>query len=402
VNKPDFIQAYLDWAGESECPAEYLKWSALSLMAAACGNRIYTTRQIGSRVVRVMPNLYIILVGPSGNFKSFALSCVREILSGCNYRGTLNLYDGHVTASGMFDAMKTTVWTQDAEGNRTKVERPWKKHFYLLNDELANDVGSIDFADMFVKALTRMYLLTPFDDRTRTSGHVHIEDYSLNWFAATTADWLIKSITKDALLAGFLSRVIMVNQGYTGRRIWEGRRHANWSGLYEFLVNRIDELMVMQGCVSMTDDAIRVAKSWYLTREDAGKDDPTMGSWRRQYDMSLKLSLLLALARFHTKIDDDDLTEAQEMTEQIVSWQKEVVPDIIRGQRNTHEMTMLNLIRARSTVKRSILSKYAYDRFGMRSSEVDQLVRTWIDANFIAEVKRPRSKGGVHYVSTGR
>src|SRR5690349_8969539 len=117
MSKPDFIEAYLEWCGESECPTEYLKWSALSLLAAACGNRIFTTRNIGSHEVSIVPNLYIILVGPSGNFKSFALSRIETILRSTDYAQVINLYNGHVTAPAMYDAMKSTFWVTDKDGN---------------------------------------------------------------------------------------------------------------------------------------------------------------------------------------------------------------------------------------------------------------------------------------------
>lgn len=402
MSNPDFIEAYLEWCGESECPTEYLKWSALSLLAAACGNRIFTTRNIGSHEVSIVPNLYIVLVGPSGNFKSFALSRIETVLRSTDYAQVINLYNGHVTAPAMYDAMKSTFWVTDKDGNRKKVEKPWRKQFYLLNDELANDVGSIDFADLFIKSLTRMYLGSPFDDRTRTSGHIHIENYSINWFAATTSEWLIKSISPDALLAGFLGRVVMVNQSYTGRRIWSTDSDPAWHRLFDYLTNRITELYDTSGCVPLSQHALRVAKSWYFSREEPDPNDHTMGSFRRQHDLSLKLALLLALSRHATEISDDMLVEAQDMTDQVVRWQREIVPDIVRGKRLTNEMRLLTFIRNRGSVKRHILAKHAYEKYNMKAGELTGLLGTWMNAKLIVEVPKPRNQGGTEYHATSK
>lgn len=402
MKKLDFIAAYLDWCGESECPTEYLKWSALSLLAAACSNRIYTTRNIGSHEVQIVPNLYIILVGPSANFKSFALSRIELILNGTDYSQILNKYNGKITAPAMYDSMKSTWRIRDETGKFKVVEKPYRKQFYLLNDELANDVGSIEFADLLIKSLTRMYIGGPFEDYTRTSGHVEIKDYSVNWFACTTPEWLIRAISTDTILAGFLGRTIFVNQGYSDKRIWESVVNPKAAKYYEYLTNRITELYDSYGCVPLSDHALRVARSWYFSRETPDPNDHTMGSFRRQCDISLKLALLLALSRHVGEIDDDMLVEAQDLTEQAIKWQKEIVPDIVRGQRMTNETRLLTEIKIRGKMKHCDIAKKAYDRFNMSASVFRGIVNTWVETGLIEAQHNPRSKGGDIYVATNK
>src|SRR5579859_6090522 len=122
----------MEWCGETEAPPEYLRWAALSLLAVSCSDRIYTLRRFGNLELKVVPNLYVILVGPSANYKSFAMERIQDVLDCVDYRSSFSLFNGHVTAAGMLDVMNSEHWATDADGKRKKEDRPWNKHMYLL------------------------------------------------------------------------------------------------------------------------------------------------------------------------------------------------------------------------------------------------------------------------------
>ena len=139
-----------------------------------------------------------------------------------------------------------------------------------------------------------------------------------------------------------------------------------------------------------------------MERETPHGDDFTMSSWRNQYDLSLKLATILAVSKHSSYIDDEMLATAQDLTENAVMWQKQLVPSILRGLKGSNEHSLLETIKERGMVKRSFLSKRALSRFNMKSIELDQIIRTWVDAGLIVEVRKPRSQGGISYVSTGK
>lgn len=402
--EPNFIEAFIEFCGESECPRAYLEWTAYSLLAACCGNRIYLPYRIGNQPIKIYPNLYVMLLGPSGNYKSFAISRVQTILASVDYSKRLNLYSGHVTASGMYDAMQTLkrVRNKDTQTVETTTLE-WLSQFYLLNDELANDVGSVEYADLFIRALTKLYHLGPFDDRTRTSGHIHLENYSLNWLAGTTIEWLIMAITRHTLLSGFFGRTVTVHCNYEPRWIYpyDAKKPADWDILFQYLAARCDELLDTKGPIKLTAEAIRVDRSWYMSREKPTGNDPTMQASQRQHDLGLKMGLLDALARHRDYIDDEMLARAQDLTKQVVQWQREVLPSIQKGTHGAPSDRILQFILAKGRISHTALFKYAYDKFGMRAFELESLIRTWLDAGHLSEVPQMRSKGGAIYVAKG-
>jgi hypothetical protein len=396
-NSPDFITAFLEWCGESEAPTEYLRWCAFSLLAAACGRRIFTPRGLGRDTV-TYPNLYVMLVGPSGNYKTYSLRRVIKILEGTSYADKLNLYAGHVTHSGMYDAMRITERKKDKEGNVISVTYPHRKHFYLLNNELANDVGNLENADQLIRALTELYDMGPFfDDRSRSAGHVHIEEFSINWLSATTPEWLMKSITKDAFLGGFFGRLVMVYEGYTNRRIMQIPPNPKEDTLYKYLTKRIDEIFFMHGAINRTPEAIDVEKEWYESREDVDEADYTMSSWRRQYDLVLKMEILLALSRHKKVVDADDAVEAIQLVQKVARWQQEFLPTLQRGIANVRVEELFRWLKVRRKCTRTELTRIAYSRFGMRAQELEQVVRTWLEAELVEAEERPRRNGGTIY-----
>jgi len=362
---------------------------------------------IGNSSIKIFPNLYVMLVGPSCIGKSFAMSRIQTILQTVDHSETLNLYSGHVTASGMFDAMRTAERRKNPEtGKLEVVSMPQNSQFYLLNDELANDVGGVEYADLFIRALTKLYHLEPFDDRTRTSGHVHLENYSLNWIAGTTVEWLILAITRHTLLSGFFGRTVTVYQDHGSERIYPFRRKrpANWDTLYDYITTRVAELLATSGPVRLSEDARRIDESWYMTREMPTANDPTMQSSKRQHDLSLKLATLFTLARGGDTVAAETLAEAQDLTSQVVRWQRTILPSIQKGVHGSPTEKALEYLRQRSGdgqwVAHAALYKFAYDKYGIRSPEMEITLRTWLEAGIVEQNSLPRSKGGTQYRAT--
>ena len=390
----DFIETYRKWLGKSEAPAAYVEWCALSLIAACIGNRVWLPYKIGNREMKKYGNLYCMLVGPSGNFKSYAIDSVEEVLRGVELERRINIYRGHITNSGMYDAMRTVRRKKNRKtGEYETVDLPHAGQMYLLQDEIASDIGNIEYADALIRALTKMYHGGVFDDATRTNGHVHLEGYSINWLSGSTLDWLVLSVSPATLNGGFFGRTVIVHSDYSEDVIYPGdiQRPANWDSMYAYLTGRVDSLLGMRGPVRLTPAACAVDREWYLTRvrPTAGVSDPTMQSSRRQHDLSLKLALLLALSAEQLEVDDECLARAQEMTNQVVKWQRQVLPSIQKGSHGTPQEVLLEAICGASNgLTHNKLYEASYRRFGMRAASVDDLVRTWQQAGMIVESKR--------------
>src|SRR5229473_4195841 len=74
---PDFITGFMDYTKNSESPTNFHLWAACSSIAAALQRRVFL--KWGHQTI--YPNLYIILVGPSGQSrKSEPVTIAREFI----------------------------------------------------------------------------------------------------------------------------------------------------------------------------------------------------------------------------------------------------------------------------------------------------------------------------------
>lgn len=398
LNNPDFITAFREWCGETEAPESYIQWAALSLLAASCGNRIYTKRQFGNDFFKVVPNLYVVTLGPSSNYKSFAQKKVFRILDAIDYSESLSVFRGHITMAGMVDMMNSEHWMTDADGTRHKSVQLWKKHLYLINDELAACAGNAEFADLFVRYLTAMYFGDCFEDATRTHGHVKLQDFTLNWWATTTVEWLVRSVNPDNLEAGFFRRIIAVNADYSHKRIWRPRVNPKTNVLFEYLCKRVEELLITTQYIKWTDEADRIAHNWYMSLEEPAIDDRIGSSYRDQIGLVVKLAVLLAVSQHQTFIDDEIVSDAISLSNQTLKWKRQIEPLLTRGVKGRTEDDLLSLIQARKQIQRTALTKAAYNKH-VKAGELKGLLDTWIQAGLIEEHRRAPNKGGIVYVA---
>lgn len=398
----NFITAFKEWIGPTETPDDFLTWTALSLLAAACGNRITLEYRRGHGLVKVAPNLYIMLMGPSGCGKSFAISKTMEVMDKVKEIDggrRINVYSGHVTHSGMYEAMRTAKTVVDPKTRqRHTIEMPWKGQFYLLQDELAMCLGDAAYAELIIRALTGMFNGAAFDDHTRTNGHVHLEDYCVNWLAGTNLDWLLASVSPNTLNAGFFRRtVIVVGDGAIVRMAPNvaAPRPRGWETLFPSLVARIDYLLDMEGAYQLTEDAAAIDARWYVALPPPGRDDHGLSVPAGRHDLSLKLALLLAIAHDEDIITGERLVEAQEMAEAAVAWQAQIIPLIRKGAVGApHDRILQFLLGRDGWLSHPRLAKYAYEKCGIDSKKLGDMLKTWMEAGMIVD---KRLNGTTYY-----
>lgn len=403
----NFLDTFLEWVGPSECPQIFLEWSARSLIAACMGNRTYVHMRIGAKDVQVLPNLYIILIGTSANFKSFAIDCAIADLLGTpdeplfEWRDKMNLYTGRLTAQGMYDSMKTRSHKSNVDGTRTTIDIPHRGQLYLVTDELAADIGLGERATNLIMSLTKMYLSPSFNDRTRINGLVHLENYTINWLAGTTAEWMQLAMNKDTVLGGFFGRIITVTAPPSNKRIFSSERPHNWNNLRAQLINRLEEVFAMKGPFTKTPEAAAIEKAWYMDRETPREDDHTISNWRRQQGLSLKLALIESVIRGNEPyITGDHMEAGQLLAEQASKMLHTVMPSITTTNKDAD--ALLRWVEKKGSCTRTELSRKALNAYGWRADELDRWVTTWIRAAVVVADEQARREGGTTYTYKGK
>ena len=273
----NLIDLYMHHVGESEIPHVYHLWCCISMIASIVADRVYTVK---FRTSKITPNMYTILVGPSGSGKGEA---IKTALKYVNDFPIVNTYVGKTTGQHLIRYM--------SKKDNSKI--------YLVNPELSSDIGSGSVADAFIKMMTKLWEGGDYGairEGTVTSSHVMVRDPCPNWLAGTTPQWLMESITPDTVHSGAFARIaVMWGERDYDNRMWEIKYPNDYEEIVDFIRARITTMSTIEGEFEKSPEAMEREHFWYMHRHRP--DSPELeAAWAREHDMSLKLAMIVSLA----------------------------------------------------------------------------------------------------------
>lgn len=290
----DFFELYMHQTGTSEVPASFHFWAAMSLLAAAVGDRVWIEPDAGRKI---FPNLYVFLIGPSGSGKEQAVMGASKLGL---HEPVLDLFMGRATRQYLLDYL-----TKDGpmEDGMRYAHNP---HLYLVTEELGSAIRAGDLGHDLVSFMTEFYTGKPVgQDGTRGTGMVTLYNPCFNWLAGTTDEWLIRAVDRDAIEGGFFARVISVR----GRRNYKDRCPQivypdDRDEVREHLKARVSQYAQLTGGFRYTPAAQALHDQWYMERAEPLEtlEEP---AFNRSDEMVFRLSLLLRLAELDNLVDDN-------------------------------------------------------------------------------------------------
>lgn len=376
----DFFRLYLHHAGKSEIPPTYHLWAAITLLAAAIGDGAWVAKFADSPI---RPNLYTMLIGPSGIGKDHAVETTTKFANGID---AINLYNGELTAAFLITLLAQNashVDDQTIEGAR----------LFLTTPELAMSVGEGEHARALIKHMTGLYGggNVPFKKGTLTSGLIVAKRPCINWLAGTTADWLVDAIPANAIKGGFLGRFVCIPEDYNlDLRVPKPLFPANRQFIVDYLRARVEALTKPTGQMTLSVDAAEIEDYWY--RQRPSPSDPLMvPTWRRQHDLVYKLSIILAKAR-------DELTARIEKVDWVQAMKLAAVSErgayfVLAAVAQTPETAKIDQIA--ETIQRSRYIQHAslMRRMRLSAKEAESAIRTLIGRGQVRIEQRHGNRG---------
>lgn len=386
-----FLVEYMAAMGKSKVPEVFHWWSAMSLLAACIGDRMW----VDHAGKRVRPNLYVLLLGDSGIGKGAAISAAAEL--GAEALGN-DLFYGRTTPEGLRDRLQMPAPRVDGRAPR-RVPNP---RIWLLMEELAFCVGQ-ERGTEFVSTLVATYggAPVPIRDRTRTGGEIVISgSVCVNFLAGTTKEWLQRTLTSDDLAGGFSRRLVVVAGQRSQQRFAEPEYPANRADRLAELRRRCVQISQQSGAIVVEPDARDAFAEWYLGRP-AFDDDPGMLPWwDTQDELVYKVATLLAvsdgppwvLTRRHMEY-------SQAMTNQLRNWVAEAVVFSSATPEARKLSYMKSVVRASGLVSRRTLQQRAAGQ-GVLKSELDRYVNTLLEMGDVRAIPLG-GRSGVWYQWVG-
>lgn len=291
-----FIRDFLESVSGSECPRDYALWSAYAALSIATGRRAFYDFEQFS----IVPNLYIVLVGPAGNRKTFArdkaIDLLTEVMPDSIVSAECETKQGITKFLSSPEQLRTYV---DYKG-QTVETRPYGVFASELMNYLALDpAGMITF-------LTDVHDRKYYRYRIKNEEHTLVNPYVVI-LACSTPDWLTRQLRSDDFCSGFGRRTVFVCNDS------DERRHPTLNESAKEALERcktfLKKFSKRQGFeFKLTPAAYKwfwgnlneqgVGDGWYFTYKLS--DDKFLRSWgRSKHILMFKVAML-------TSISEDD------------------------------------------------------------------------------------------------
>ncbi len=282
----DWLDSYMEYTDNSEPPVLFRLWTAISVLAAALQRKCY----VDWGMLTFYPNLYIILVGPSGTRKGTAMYPGQDLLRELG----VSLAADATTLQALIRRLKETNSTQLSPETGLPVFHSsmtiFSKEFTVLykNDEL---IASLcDWYDCDAK--------WKYD--TKNSGTDEILGVWVNMIGATTPDMVRSSLPLDAIGGGLTSRIIFVAEQNKAKTVAMPFLSEEQLAIKHQLFADLEKISMLVGRFKCTKNFMEYWVEWY-TRIDSSPpifdSSKFSGYMQRRPNHAMKLSMIMSISR---------------------------------------------------------------------------------------------------------
>lgn len=197
----NFLDTYLSYCQNSECPMDFHLWSGLFAVSAALGRRVF----IDMNLFTIYPNLFVILVAGSGRYrKSTAVNLAARFLR--RMEPAPNMIAQKTTTEALIEALRVQDVLDEKVILKTKCEG------ILVVPELASFLNKNTYEQGLGALLIDLYDCDDvYEYRTKGGGRQVLREIFFSILGASTVDWLTNAIPEAAIGAGLTSRIIFVS-----------------------------------------------------------------------------------------------------------------------------------------------------------------------------------------------
>jgi len=305
----NLFDSYFTYVDRTEPPIIFHRWSLLSCVGAQLGRQYWFP--FGE--FRVMPNMYVMLMGDPGTRKSTAIKMAKKLLAGSGY----DKFSGDRTSKEKF--LIDLEGIEDEEGKiRDKggvMEQMFgdaatdgvAKEVFVCADEFNEFVGTgnLEFLSLLGSLWDWDDELRPFKQRLKTSRSVSIFQPTISILAGNTHAGFSAAFPPAAIGQGFLSRLILVYGEGSGKKITFPEKPDEV--LRGQIIEQLVEIMsTVHGEATMTQKARDMLEVIY--RGFKGLDDSRFAHYStRRFTHLLKLCLIVSACELRTEICAEDV-----------------------------------------------------------------------------------------------
>jgi molybdopterin converting factor small subunit len=306
----DWLTGYIQYTRGSEPPLAYHTWLGVSMIAGALQRKAYL--QMGFE--KIFPNMYIVLVGPSGRArKGIALGIGKDLLS--NISGVV-MTSENATREALIRCMKGAVINSLMPDGKVI----FHCSVTCFSEELSVFLGQNDIK--FLASLTDWYdSKDNWTYETKSTGKDHLQGLCFNLLGATAPEWLQSMLPQEAIGGGFTSRVIFVVEEQKSKTVPEHILSDEEKTIREALISDLTKINNIAGEFRRDPACVKMYNDWYQSHDKAisegrypVEDERFAGYAERRATHIRKLMLIMSASRSDSRIiTTDDFQRADKL-----------------------------------------------------------------------------------------
>lgn len=277
----NWLQLLLDQTKRAESPRSFIVWSGLTAVSAIVNNKVWLNK---GGLYNLYPNIYVMLVGPSGLRKSFPPMVMRKLVG---MIGNTRIIAGRISVQALITKLSKTTHIQGRG---------------IIKDAIGY-VNAGELATALVRDQDALTLLTDLHDGNynkewantlKGSGTEELKNVCITMLGAINPELFGDFITQKEIGGGFIARNFLIYETRRQQKDSLLRNKKDDQINYEELSKHLLELTKLSGEFTIEEEAIEAYEQWYDKFEPEDMDDKT-GSANRIHDQILKVAMLLSL-----------------------------------------------------------------------------------------------------------
>lgn len=279
-----WLNDLLNATKRAESPRSFIVWSGLSAVSAIVNNKVYLEK---GGLYTLYPNIYVMLVAPSGLRKGYPVSVAKKLVSDIGVTRTIS------GRSSIQAIVKTLATTTSVPGKGI-----------VIRDSIGY-INSGEFSTSLVRDPDSLTILTDLHDghynpewvnTLKGSGKEELKNVCLTLLGAMNPTHFNDVISMKEISGGFIARCFLVFETKRSRKDSLLRAEAGDKVNYPELEKHLFELTKLKGPFVIEEEGIVAYDLWYQAFEPEDMDDKT-GTANRIHDQILKVAMLLALCK---------------------------------------------------------------------------------------------------------
>lgn len=276
----NWLQLLLEQTKRAESPRSFIVWAGLTAVSAVVNNKVWIDK---GGLYNLYPNIYVMLIGPSGLRKSFPPMVMRKLVG---MVGNTRIITGRSSVQKIISKLSTAYTS------------PGRK----IEKDAIGYINAGELATSLVRDQDALTLLTDLHDGNYNkewsynlkTGTEELKNVCVTMVGAINPELFGDFITQKEIGGGFIARNFLIYETRRAQKDALLRKKVDDQIDYEVLVQHLKELTNLTGEFVIEEEAMALYENWYEAFDPESMDDRT-GSANRIHDQILKVAMLLAL-----------------------------------------------------------------------------------------------------------